>query len=120
MQDEADRTRPSPLPGRTAAHRQLGQIDALVRAALQCRPSARNGLAFASRPGLALVNAIYDLTGVDALYDLAADVAFELREDRHGNLLGNDGEPRLEECESVERRVHGASLGVRPMGGLKL
>ena len=61
-----------------ARHPQAHKLDLLIRAAGAGRDAARHGLLFASPPGLALVNAAFDLFECDALYDLAADVAHEL------------------------------------------
>jgi hypothetical protein len=62
----------------STAHPQADKLQALIRAARDGRAAAERGLLFASRPGLALVNAAFDLFECDALYDLAGDVAREL------------------------------------------
>lgn len=57
--------------------RQLAQLTAIVKAAEQARVSiltTSNFALFESHEGAALVNAMHDLTEVDALYDLAGDV----------------------------------------------
>ena len=61
-----------------AGHPQARKLDQLLRAASCGRADAERGLLFCSRPGLALVNAAFDLFECDALYDLAGDVSHEL------------------------------------------
>lgn len=56
---------------------QLDKLDVLIAAAQRARIAAEHGLLFADRRGLALVNAMFDLTDCDDLYDLAQQVAIE-------------------------------------------
>jgi len=62
-------------------HVQAHKLDALIRAAGAGRRAAEKGHLFCSRPGLALVNAAFDLFECDALYDLADDVFREIQAD---------------------------------------
>jgi hypothetical protein len=71
---------------------QSQQLDALIRAAQAAKRAASHGALFSSFSGLALVNAMYDLTQADGLYDMAGDIHHELGEDREGFPIGDDGE----------------------------
>ena len=62
----------------SVGHPQARKLDQLIRAASCGHAAAERGLLFCSGPGLALVNAAFDLFECDALYDLAADVSREL------------------------------------------
>ncbi len=52
-------------------------LDRLIHAASVARDSADDGNLFVSTDGAALINAMFDLTECDALYDLYRDVMFE-------------------------------------------
>ena len=56
---------------------QLEKLDTLIRTATAAREQARQGNLFASIEGVCFLNAIYDLTEVDAVYDFADDVRRE-------------------------------------------
>lgn len=56
---------------------QLEKLDNLIRAAERCRVAAEHNLIFASRSGVALLNAMHDLTEVDGLYDLEQEARRE-------------------------------------------
>jgi hypothetical protein len=71
-------------------HPQAAKLQALIRAATASRPVAERGLIFCSRPGLALVNAAFDLFECDGLYDITVDVAREIGLERDG--LADRGE----------------------------
>ncbi len=58
--------------------RQATELDALIIAALKCKWIAGRDDLFGTSEGHALVNAMFELTGVDGLYDLAADVQHEI------------------------------------------
>jgi hypothetical protein len=61
-------------------HPQAAKLDALIVAAVEARREAERGDLFASHAGHALVNAMFDLTEVSGLYDLADDVAHVIGE----------------------------------------
>ena len=65
----------------SSSRRQVARLEALLDAGLLARHAARSGTLFCSTPGLALVNAAFDLFECDALYDLAADVGREVEGD---------------------------------------
>jgi hypothetical protein len=78
------------------------KLEALSRAIELCRvPAAKNNL-FASRAGYQLVNAMHDLTEVEALYDFAEDVA---REAHLPDELILTEEDRLDPSNVMERMV---------------
>jgi hypothetical protein len=54
---------------------QMLKLKALIQAAECALEAASRDRLFASRAGFRLVNAMHDLTEVDALYDFAEDVA---------------------------------------------
>ena len=56
---------------------QLNKLETLISMAERCRPAASVGHLFASRAGAALMNALHDLTGIEAVYDAAQDCARE-------------------------------------------
>ena len=60
------------------SHPQSGKLDDLIRAAGAGKLAAETGLLFASRAGLALVNAAFDLFECDGLYDLADGIRRDL------------------------------------------
>lgn len=68
--------------------RQRVELEALITAATKARDAADRELLFESHSGRALVNAIYGLIEVDAVYDLANEI---------GQACGvdEDGEPIL-------------------------
>jgi hypothetical protein len=66
----------------SAYHCQANKLQALISAATAGRAAAMQGRLFCSRPGLALVNAAFDLFECDGLYDFAGDVAREIAVDR--------------------------------------
>lgn len=68
--------------------RQRFELEALIAAATKARDAADRDHLFESHSGRALVNAIYDLIEVDAVYDLANEIGRELGVDE-------DGEPIL-------------------------
>lgn len=61
----------------TTFSEQRMKLEAAITALGRCRAAADRGNLFASNEGLAMVNALYDLTEVDALYDFAQDFAHE-------------------------------------------
>lgn len=56
---------------------QLLKLEALRAACDRGLFAAQRGDLFATTPGLALLNAIHDLTECDAIYDMAADCVRE-------------------------------------------
>lgn len=65
---------------------QLAHLEALIVAAEKARTAAARGDLFVSIEGVRLVNAMHDLTEVDALYDLADDIAVQIDEPREAPL----------------------------------
>lgn len=65
---------------------QLSHLEALIAAAEKARTAAARGNQFVSIEGMRLVNAMHDLTEVDALYDLADDIAVQIDEPREAPL----------------------------------
>jgi hypothetical protein len=65
---------------------QLAHLEAVIDAAEKARAAAQRGDLFVSIEGMRLVNAIHDLTEVDALYDLADDIAAQIDEPREAPL----------------------------------
>lgn len=65
---------------------QLAHLEAVIDAAEKARAAAQRGDLFVSIEGMRLVNAIHDLTEVDALYDLADDIAVQIDEPREAPL----------------------------------
>jgi len=65
----------------SSLHSQAHKLQTLISAATASRGAAMRGLLFCSRPGLALINAAFDLFECDGLYDLAGDVAREIASD---------------------------------------
>ncbi len=70
-------TRPHPAV-QAAYTRQAIELAALKRAVLAAERIAGRDDLFGTPEGHALVNAMFELTGVDGLYDLAADVQLEI------------------------------------------
>jgi hypothetical protein len=92
------------------------KLEALSRAIELCRvPAAKNNL-FASRAGFQLVNAMHDLTEVDALYDFAEDVAATAG-------LPENCEPILTDRTSsgavISRHIERAKAAEKTEGGMK-
>lgn len=56
---------------------QLEKLDTLIRTATAAREQARREMLFASVEGVCLLNALYDLTEIDAVYDFTDDVRRE-------------------------------------------
>ena len=79
---------------RAAEHPQHAKLEAAIAAANRALPAASRGELFASRAGAALINALHDLTEVDALYDLAGDIFHQLRITREGLPLDRFGDAR--------------------------
>lgn len=75
-------------------------LENLATAASRARDAADRSDLFASHSGRALVNAIYDLIEVDAVYDLANEIGQSLG-------LDEDGEPIL---YLEDRAVRGMGL----------
>jgi hypothetical protein len=59
---------------------QLGRVDELISALQAARLDASRGNFFASHAGKAAVNAMFELTEIDALYDKVRDISFEIGE----------------------------------------
>jgi hypothetical protein len=57
---------------------QLARLDEVIAKAIAARREASENNLFASKAGKELVNAMFELTEVDGLYDLARDVGFFL------------------------------------------
>jgi hypothetical protein len=57
---------------------QLTKLDSLITAAYAARDEARRGMLFASRAGLALTNAAFEIFECEGLYDIREDIAHEL------------------------------------------
>jgi hypothetical protein len=76
------------LAAATGWSRQRTELEMLITAAAKARDDADRNRLFESHSGRALVNAIYDLIEVDAVYDLANEI---------GQACGadEDGEPIL-------------------------
>ena len=66
------------------SHPQSGKLDDLIRAAGAGKLAAETGLLVASRAGLALVNAAFELFECDGLYDLADGIRRDLGVDLEG------------------------------------
>ncbi len=62
-----------------ADQRMRTHLDTLIRAAGKCRAMPAPRDLMGSVPGLALVNAMYDVTQLDALYDRAAELDAEIK-----------------------------------------
>lgn len=60
------------------ARKQTERLTNLMNAAARAFPAAATGDLFASKQGLALINAAFDLFEVKGLYDLRADVEVEI------------------------------------------
>lgn len=73
-------TNPLPPTAHTAQS-QLDKLEALIAAAQAARHAAGRGLVFSSRAGADLLDAMHDLTEVDALHDFAQDVCREIGAD---------------------------------------
>lgn len=84
------------------SHPQADRLDDLIRAAGAGRTAAESGLLFASRAGLALVNAAFELFECDELYDLADGICRDIGGDSgswtiDGRVWGKaDGSGRAE------------------------
>lgn len=70
-----------------SSHPQSGKLDDLIRAAGTGKLAAETGLLFASRAGLALVNAAFELFECEGLYDLADGIRRDLVADSEGLAL---------------------------------
>lgn len=57
---------------------QIEKLEAVIAAAQSARHAAARNLLLASRAGVALLDAIHDLTEVDGVFDFAADVRREV------------------------------------------
>jgi len=76
--------------------KQHQQLEALIAAANKALPYAATGDLFGSRAGIALVNAMHDLTGCDELYRWAGDLCHEQRISRDGISLDDQGDEVFE------------------------
>lgn len=63
------------------------QLEMLITAANKARAAADNNALFESRAGMSLVNAIYDLIEIDAVYDLAGDIGQSIGLDQEGQPI---------------------------------
>jgi hypothetical protein len=76
---EARAVKHTPLINGEPVSDQVTKLWAMIDAATRCSqlPALRRNDLFGTREGVALVNAMYDLTEVDALYEFARDIEFE-------------------------------------------